>query len=62
MKTTSQSPTDFRVASTARWLSEALLPMRERVAAEPSDEAVERIRARVFGETHTRKRARRLAA
>lgn len=37
-------------ASTARWLARVLAPTRARVLAEPTDEAIERIRARVLGE------------
>lgn len=37
-------------AVTARWLTRALEPVRARVLAEPSDETIERIRGRIFGE------------
>jgi hypothetical protein len=47
-------------AAAARWLLNALAPVRNRVLAEPSDEALERIRARVLGEPLTK--ARTLAA
>jgi hypothetical protein len=52
--------TSIEDASTARWLARALAPARNRVQAEPSDEAIQRIRARVFGEAP--KKERTLAA
>ena len=42
--------TNIQDASTARWLARALESARARVLAEPSDEAIERIRGRIFGE------------
>ncbi len=42
--------TSIEDASAARWLASALEPARARGATEPTDEAIERIRARVFGE------------
>ena len=47
-------------ASTARWLARALEPARARVLAAPTDDALERIRARIFGERP--RKARTLAA
>jgi hypothetical protein len=41
---------DIRDAALARWLMQALEPVRDRVHDVPSEEAVERMRARVFGE------------
>lgn len=52
--------TSIEDASTARWLSKTLAPARNRVQAEPSEEAIERIRARVFGAAP--KKVRTLAA
>ena len=37
-------------ASTARWLVQALEPARARIRRAPTQQAVERIRMRVFGE------------
>ncbi len=48
--------------SNSRWLAATLLPARARVHAVPTEEAVERIRARVFGEAATRKKHRKIAA
>jgi hypothetical protein len=56
---TAAAITSIEDASTARWLTQTLAPARDRVQAEPSDEALERIRARVFGEAP--KKARTLA-
>ena len=42
--------TNIQDASTARFVARALAPARDRVLAEPTDEALERIRARIFGE------------
>jgi hypothetical protein len=49
---TTETPTIAHIqdASTARWLARALEPARARVLAEPTDEAIERIRGRIFGE------------
>jgi hypothetical protein len=47
-------------ASTARLVARALAPARARVLAEPTDAAIERIRARIFGEQ--RRKTRTLAA
>ena len=46
----------------ARWLSKTLAPARAEAAAGPSDEAVARIRTRVFGEASPRQPAREIAA
>jgi hypothetical protein len=54
--------TDIESASTARWLRRALAPARARVAAGPTEDAVERMRAQIFGEDTPKKRARTLAA
>jgi hypothetical protein len=47
-------------AAMARWLTRTLAPTRARVLGEPSEEAIERIRARLFGEAP--KKTRILAA
>jgi hypothetical protein len=51
---TTETPTaavsHIQDASTARWLARALEPARARVLAEPGEEAIERIRARIFGD------------
>jgi hypothetical protein len=52
--------TNIEEASTARWLARTLAADRARVLSEPSDAAVERIRARLFGERS--KKERTLAA
>lgn len=41
--------TDIRDAALARWLLQTLEPARDRVQDAPSEEAIERMRARVFG-------------
>ena len=46
--------------ATARWLAEALAPARATVQAEPTGEAVARMRLRIFGEKA--KQAEKLAA
>jgi hypothetical protein len=61
MTTETAAPiTSIQDASTARWLARALEPARTRVLAAPSQAAIERIRARVFGEPL--RKARTLAA
>ena len=52
--------TSIEDAATARWLARKLAPARALVQAEPSEAALERIRARVFGETP--RKTRTLAA
>jgi hypothetical protein len=52
--------TSIEDAATVRWLARVLAPARNRLAGEPSDEALERVRARVFGEQP--RKARTLAA
>jgi hypothetical protein len=51
---------NFEDAATVRWLARVLAPVRNRLASEPSDEALARMRARVFGDAP--RKARRLAA
>ncbi len=48
--------TDIEDVSTVKWLARALEPARARVKAGPMAEAVERMRARVFGEAGAKKR------
>ena len=52
----------FDDASAARWLRMKLEPARRKVAGAPTAEAVDRIRARVFGEAVPRRRHRSIAA
>lgn len=47
-------------AATVRWLARVLKPVRNRVANEPTDAALERIRMRIFGEAP--RKTRTLAA
>ncbi len=49
-------------AATSKWLTTALADARERMAQVPTDEALDRIRMRVFGETSPRKQRRSIAA
>jgi len=49
-------------ASTARWLSGALAPAQRRAKDGPTAEAIDRIRARVFGDAAPRKARRSIAA
>ena len=50
MTTETANVSSIQDASAARWLARALEPTRARVLAVPSDEVLERIRARVIGE------------
>jgi hypothetical protein len=52
--------TSIEDAATVRWLARVLGPARSRVAAEPTDEALERMRLRIFGDAP--RKARTLAA
>jgi hypothetical protein len=54
--------TAFEDAANSRWLAERLAPARARVQQEPTEDAVERIRARVFGDRAARKKQRKIAA
>jgi hypothetical protein len=45
-------------AATARWLARTLAPARAAVARHPSPQAIDRMRARIFGEEAPRKRSR----
>jgi hypothetical protein len=49
-------------ASNARWLAAKLILARARAKETPSAEALDRIRARVFGPEAVRKKERRIAA
>lgn len=49
-------------AKTARWLSQTLAPARAGIKAAPTDDAIARIRARVFGDAAVRKTQRSIAA
>jgi hypothetical protein len=59
---TAANVTTIEDATAARWLAKTLAPARADVAAGPSAEAVDRIRARVFGEAAPRRAARKIAA
>ena len=61
-KQTPAAMNDIEAATTARWLTRALQPARAEAMAGPSAEAIDRIRARVFGEPTTKKRFKTLAA
>jgi hypothetical protein len=52
----------IEAASNARWLSRALAPARARSREAPTADVVDRIRARVFGETAEKKTDRSIAA
>jgi hypothetical protein len=54
--------TDIEDAATVRWLAKTLEPARQRARKVPSAEAVDRIRAQVFGETQARRTRREIAA
>jgi hypothetical protein len=54
--------TDIEDAANVRWLAKKLEPARAQVQATPTDEAVDRIRARVFGDSAARKVSRSIAA
>ena len=54
--------TSIESASAARWLRVALAPARARAKQEPTATAVDRIRARVFGEGVQKKTHRSIAA
>ncbi len=54
--------TEIEDAATARWLTKALATARDEAQDGPTEEAVDRIRARVLGDTAVRKVARRIAA
>lgn len=49
-------------AKTARWLSQTLEPARARAKAAPAEDAIDRIRDRVFGDAAARKAQRSIAA
>jgi len=59
---TAHNVTGIEPAATARWLARALEPARRDVRTGPTAEAVDRIRARVFGEALSAKPPRRIAA
>ena len=53
---------DIEDGATVRWLAKTLEPARTRASEAPSAEAVDRISARVFGETAARRTRRDIAA
>ena len=57
-----ENVTTFEDASNSRWLAVKLAAARASVKAAPTEDAVERIRARVFGEGAARKKQRSIAA
>lgn len=61
-KTAAAKVTDIEDAVTAKWLARALEPARARASVRPDAEAVERMRARVFGDALPRKAGRSIAA
>jgi hypothetical protein len=61
-KTESATITSIETATTARWLTRTLAPARARTKDAPTAEAVDRIRARVFGEPAAKKTERSIAA
>jgi hypothetical protein len=54
--------TDIEDAATVRWLANALAPARAEARHEPTDEAIDRMRARVFGKAARPKHRQRIAA
>jgi len=52
----------IETASAARWLANALAPARARAKQAPTEDAIDRIRTRVLGETGAKKRERSIAA
>lgn len=68
MTTTTTAPenvTTFEDAANSRWLAERLAPARDRIQAAPTDDAIERIRARlgrIVGDGAARKKHRKIAA
>lgn len=64
MTTRPAAITPIEDTATMRWLSRTLEPVRDDVASVPTGDAIERIRARLFGEPISIrvKRTRKLAA
>ncbi|MGH7621557.1 MAG: hypothetical protein ACREMU_04390 [Gemmatimonadaceae bacterium] len=54
--------TDIEDAATVRWLARALAPARADARRSPTDEAIDRMRARVFGAQERPKHRQRIAA
>ena len=54
--------TDIEDAATVRWLARALAPARAASHREPTDAAIDRMRARIFGETVRKPHRQRAAA
>ena len=59
---TASKITDIEDAANVRWLAKKLEPARAQVQSAPTEEAVNRIRARVFGDAAPRKVSRSIAA
>lgn len=60
--TTTNKLSDFEDATTARWLTATLAPAKRRTKEGPTTEAVDRIRARVFGDAAETRTRRSIAA
>lgn len=54
--------TNIEDAAAARWLATTLKPARARVQATPTEDAIARMRLRVFGEVPARKQRKTIAA
>jgi hypothetical protein len=54
--------TNIDDATAARWLTETLEPARARAKEGPTASAIERIRARIFGDAAAAKKDRSIAA
>jgi hypothetical protein len=54
--------TDIEDAATVRWLARTLAQARAAMRHEPTEDAVERMRARIFGETSRKPHRQRAAA
>lgn len=62
MTKTTAAITNIEDASASRWLARTLKPAQARVQATPSEEAIARMRVRIFGEAAPRKPRRTIAA
>ena len=63
--TTTTAPTQINSvedAETSAWLAQTLEPARARLREAPTADAIDRIRARLFGEPERRKKDRSIAA
>lgn len=65
MNMTTKTPANITMledAAASKWLASTLAAVRERTQLVPTDEALDRIRMRVFGTTSPRKQHRSIAA